>query len=605
MLPLASAVVPEPSLESLADLAIAAAVADLKANRVSAAHQRAVELAGWPGLDPGRSHIIGLLALGTGAFAAALAAFDAALAAGGSDPALHYNRGNALKALGRIDAAIGAYDTALRLRPAYPEALRAGGVILRDTGRVEAAEQFLREALRLEPGFREAALDLGGLLQARGQTEAAVAVYEAALAARPRDGELLNNLGVALQRLGRLDPALACLDAAILVTPTLPTAHFNRGNVLLQLQRPDAALSAFERALALRPDYVEARCSRAVALKYVERYDEALAAFDAALAADPHSAHAKNNKAALLLLRGDFERGLEDYEFRWIAADTPKQALARFTPEWAGVTRPGDRILIHDEQGLGDVLQFCRYLPLLARQGAEVTFHCRPRLHRLLESLAGRVRLVAEPPADPFDFQIALSSLPRAFRTRLDSVPAAVPYLSADPALVRRWADWLGPKGLRIGVCWHGNPDPKADPSRSIPLAAFEPLARVPGVRLVAIQQVDGLDALARLPAGMTVEVPPAFDAGADAFVDTAALMQSLDLVVTCDTSIAHLAGALGRPVWVLLKRVPDWRWLLTREDSPWYPTMRLFRQARRNDWAEVMARAAEAAQALREAASV
>jgi tetratricopeptide (TPR) repeat protein len=604
-LPFASAARPLPNPTEAADVAIAAAIEDLKAGRIRAVRARLTELAGLRGLDAGRNHLVGLVAMGAVAPAAALAAFDAALAAGGTDPEIHYHRGTALQALGRTEAAIAAYDTALRLRPAYPDALRAGGLLLRDAGRFAAATEFLREALRLKPDFVEAALDLGGLLLGVGHEAAAVEVYERALAARPCDGELMNNLGVALQRLGRLDEALARFDAAVAAAPTLAAAPFNRGNVLLQLQRPDEALAAFDQALALRPDYVEALCSRAVALKYVERFDEALAAFDVALAADPNSAHAKNNKAALLLLRGDFARGLDGYEFRWIAADTPKQALARPTPEWAGVTLFGDRILVHDEQGLGDVLQFCRYLPLLVAQGGLVTFQCRPRLHRLLAGVNVPVRLEADVPAEPFDHQIALSSLPRAFKTRLDTIPAATPYLAAEPALVRRWADWLGPAGLRIGLCWQGSPDPKADPSRSIPLAAFAPLAAVPGVRLVAIQRVDGLDALAELPAGMTVRVPPDLDAGADAFVDTAALMQSLDLIVTCDTSVAHLAGALGRPVWVLLKRVPDWRWMLERTDSPWYPSMRLFRQTRRNDWAEVMERVAAAAQALRAAASM
>jgi hypothetical protein len=236
-----------------------------------------------------------------------------------------------------------------------------------------------------------------------------------------------------------------------------------------------------------------------------------------------------------------------------------------------------------NDHGLGDTIQFFRYLPLMAAAGLDTTFVCPARLHRLLSSKAN-VRFVNSPPAEEqFDAQIAISSLPRAFGTRLETIPAAVPYLAAEPALREMWTKRIGSGGFEVGVVWQGNPDPDADRARSVPLAALAPLAEVPGVRLISLQKGFGEEQLSTLPSSMRVETLGAdCDAGADAFVDTAAAMTCLDLVVTCDTSIAHLAGALALPVWVALKIDAEWRWLTERTDSPWYPTMRLFRQARR-----------------------
>jgi Glycosyltransferase family 9 (heptosyltransferase) len=250
----------------------------------------------------------------------------------------------------------------------------------------------------------------------------------------------------------------------------------------------------------------------------------------------------------------------------------------------------GRRIAVFDEQGHGDAIQFARYLPLLAGRGADVTSFCRGRLHRLFRGLDCPIRLADGFEGEgPFDYQIALSSLPRAFGTRLETIPAQLSYLRAEDGLVQKWMAWLGPQKFKIGICWRGNPNPKADPSRSIPLAYFARLAAVESVRLISLQKREACADDETLP---DLILPGGdFDSGPDAFVDTAALMQNLDLIVTCDTSLAHLAGALGRPVWVILKDVPDWRWLLDRQDSPWYPTMRLFRQQERGNWEEVFER--------------
>ena len=283
------------------------------------------------------------------------------------------------------------------------------------------------------------------------------------------------------------------------------------------------------------------------------------------------------------------------------------EALGARFETWRGPGRPGERVLVLNDHGLGDTIQFFRYLPLMTAAGVEAAFACPPRLRRLLSSKA-RVRFVDSPSADePFDAQIAISSLPHAFGTRLDTIPAAVPYLAAEPPLRELWARRIGSAGFKIGIVWQGNPDPEADRARSMPLSALAPLAEVAGVRLISLQKGVGEEQLSVLPSSMRVETLGAdFDAGPDAFVDTAAAMAALDLIVTCDTSIAHLAGALAAPVWVALKSDAEWRWLAGRADSPWYPTMRLFRQSRRGAWRDVFdAMALEvAALAARRAAS-
>ena len=389
---------------------------------------------------------------------------------------------------------------------------------------------------------------------------------------------------------------------ALAAKPNFPRALFNRGTVLLKLASPEDALAAFDRALSLAPAYSVALVGRGVALKEQGRFVEADAAFDAALAHEPNSAHPKNNKGALDRLRGDLEHGWEGYENRWITGPTPKTKLQFPIPEWEGKCRAGEKLIVFDEQGFGDTSQFCRYLPLIATAGTDVTFFCRSSLLQLMRGLGPLVRCLDYlGPQEKFDSQIALLSLPRALATRLGSIPADVPYLSPEPELVAKWAERLGPgKDFKIGLCWHGSPNLRADPGRSMPLACFAALAR-DGARLVSLQQRDGLDELATAPFDIE-SLGDDFDAGSDAFVDTAAVMQSLDMIVTCDTSVAHLAGALGRPVFVMLKKIPDWRWLLDRDDnSRWYSTMRLFRQRERGDWRDVMARVSEVIEAVRE----
>ena len=487
----------------------------------------------------------------------------------------------------RRDEAIKLIDEALRRRPDFAAALCMGGYMLGECGKPEPALRFYRRALELDASLIVAHVNAGKLHFRAGRFDEALGSFEAATALAPDDADAWSSRAGALRELGRLEESLEAARHALSLRGDFPEAAINLGNALLKLDRPEEALDAYRRANAAAPSSAAAHCGRALALRSLGRFPEAMTAFEAAEALGSREARA--GKGCLLLTLGDFERGLEGYEARWLRGKSLGEALGARFETWRGPGRPGERVLVLNDHGLGDTIQFFRYLPLMTAAGVEAAFACPPRLRRLLSSKA-RVRFVDSPPADdPFDAQIAISSLPHAFGTRLDTIPAAVPYLAAEPPLRELWARRIGSAGFKIGIVWQGNPDPEADRARSMPLSALAPLAEVAGVRLISLQKGVGEEQLSVLPPSMRVETLGAdFDAGPDAFVDTAAAMAALDLIVTCDTSIAHLAGALAAPVWVALKSDAEWRWLSGRANSPWYPTMRLFRQSRRGAWRDV-----------------
>jgi tetratricopeptide (TPR) repeat protein len=500
-----------------------------------------------------------------------------------------YVRGVALWSGGRRQEAIAALDAALRRNPDFPEALCMGGYILADSGKREAAYEFYRRALGFKVDLPVAWSNVGKLLFEDGRYVEALDAFDAALGLRPKDADLWNSRAGALRKLGRLEESAAATREALRLKPRFAEAALNLGTALLKLDRVDEALAAYEAASEAQPGYDAALNGQALALRALGRLDEAAAAFEAAIRLG--NCEAVSNAGCLALSLGDFERGWEGYEARWLEGKSLAETLGARFPNWRGPGRAGERVLVMNDHGIGDTIQFCRYLPLMVAAGVEPTFLCPPRLHRLLSSLGG-VRLIAErQESERFDAQIAVSSLPRAFATRLDSVPAAAPYLAPEPERAQKWAARIGDAGFRVGIVWQGNPNPEVDMARSIPLVAFAPLTGIPGVRMISLQKGSGVEQLAELPAGMRIEtLGDDFDAGPDAFVDTAAAMMALDLVVTCDTSVAHLAGALARPTWVALKQDAEWRWLRDRDDSPWYPTLRLFRQTRRGDWSDVFA---------------
>jgi len=487
----------------------------------------------------------------------------------------------------RRDEAIRLIDEALRLKPDFAGALSMGGYMLAECGKPEPAARFYRRALELDPSLVVAHVNLGKLLFAAGRFAEALASFAAATALAPRDADAWCSRAGALRELGRLEESVGAAERALELRRDFPEAAINLGNALLKLDRAEEALKAYSRASVAGPCLARAQLGQALAARSLGRFAEAMAAFGAAEALGSREAVA--GKGCLLLTLGDFEHGLAGYEARWLKGKSLADALGTRFQTWRGPGAEAKRVLVLNDHGLGDTIQFFRYLPMMAAAGVDATFVCPPRLRRLLSSKT-KVRFADRPPErDHFDAQIAISSLPYAFGTRLETIPGAVPYLAPESALRDLWAKRIGAEGFKVGIVWQGNPDPEADRARSTPLAALAPLAEVAGVRLISLQKGFGEEQLANLSPSMRVERLGAdFDAGADAFVDTAAAMACLDLVVACDTSIAHLAGALAVPVWVALKSDSEWRWLTERADSPWYPTMRLFRQSRRGVWRDV-----------------
>jgi tetratricopeptide (TPR) repeat protein len=489
----------------------------------------------------------------------------------------------------RLQDAETLYQAVLAARPRDFNALHLSGVLALQTGRAAMAEARIGAALSVDPTVAIAHGNLGNALRRLGRFDEALARYDAALALAPQDASIRVNRGAVLRDLGRLDEAVESYDAAIALNPNDAEAFSNRGVALRDLAKPEAALESFDRALALQPKFAEAWSNRGNALHDLARFSEAIADHERAIAIKPDYADAYWNRGQTLLLLGDFETGWMDYERRKLK-DPPVANRIYPQPFWFGAQDyQGKTVLIHAEQGLGDTIQFCRYVLPLEAMGVKVLFAPQRPIRALMKSLSPTVEIVdADDAALRFDYHWPLMSLPLTFGTRLATIPASAPYLSAEPDRVARWRERIGADGFRIGVSWRGSSG-RISLERAFPPSAFAAIAALPGVRLFSLQKGEGEADLAA-HSGLAIEQLVGLDEGPDAFLDTAAVMQALDLVITCDTAIAHLAGALGRPTWVPLKHVPDWRWLLGRGDSPWYPTLRLFRQETRGDWAPVFA---------------
>ncbi len=528
----------------------------------------------------------------------ALQAYRQLLAVNPADATAWYNCGSVLAAQGEPGVALDCFGKALERMPGYGMALYGSAAALQKLGRLQEALSACEQLLARVPSDFNALFLRGNILFAQGRAEEALNAFGEALAINPDDLGALCNRGAALRQLGRLAEAAAMFDRALAKNPLCVEALLGRGIVEFKSARIEEALQYFTSASEAGPASATAHCGRGLALQELGRFSEAQADFERALALDPELVEGHSNLGALQLLLGDFERGWEGYEYRKLHGDECKTGAKTRWPVWNGEAIAGKKLLVLDEAAHGDIILLARYFPMLATLGANTTFKCRPRMIELLKFVPG-VRLVSRTdPRECFDYQVHLFSLPRAFKTRLDTIPAPVPYIEADPALSAKWRARLGSHGFKIGIAWQGNPDPKVDMARAAPLGAFAPLAALADVRLISLQKGFGTGQIAS--SGVKLEtLGEDFDAGPHAFLDAAAVMANLDLIVSVDTSVAHLAGAMGRPVFVALKHVPEWRWMLGRTGSPWYPTMRLFRQHERGDWTGVFADMAKAAGVL------
>lgn len=555
--------------------------------------------------QPGNVHGhvgLGLVLHRLGRQAEAIAAYQQALRLAPDQPELYLNIGTSQRTAGDVDAAIRSYQRAIELRPNYVKARGNLGMAYAQREQWIEALAELSLAVQYDPKYAEGHDERAKVLAALGRSDEAIAAYHAALSADPNYINSHVNLGSHLEELGRHEEALRHLELAATRRPDLPEAHNNLGNVYKSLGRIDDAYAAYQRALELRPRYAKARYNLGSVYLEWGRWDEALDAFQQAAEVAPNYAEPRFERGIVRLLKGEFESGLEDYEARWDMRNGRKNRRQYRQPVWNGEPLDGQTLLVYTEQGFGDTFQCIRFAESAKERGARVVVECQPKLIPLLRSVAGIDQLVARgDELPPFDRHIALLSMPRALGVRADFVPGKVPYLFANPDLVERWRERLASiKGFRVGIVWQGSPTYLRDRTRSLPLAAFRPLAEIPGVSLVSLQFGKGSEQLLLPDLGFSVAtLPDDVDTTSGAFMDTAAIVQNLDLVIAADTSINHLCGALGVPSWVLLHLSPDWRWMLDREDSPWYPSVKLIRQRTYDDWQELLQRTANQLAAL------
>jgi Flp pilus assembly protein TadD len=471
-----------------------------------------------------------------------------------------------------------------------PEALASGWKLLQ-AGRLAQAEQVYRELIRGNPGVAEAWYLLGAIAQLQGKPAEALGFYQQALRLAPNHVESRNNLGVALQELGRSAEAEDCLREAIRLRPDFADAHSNLGNALQARELLDEAIGCYRKAIQLKRDYVDAHNNLGNALRAQRRSAEALECYDEALRLRPNHPQVRLSRALLRLQSGDFEPGWAEYEWRLQCKEYAIPSFAQAM--WDGSPLDGQTILIYGDHGLGDTLQFIRFAPLVEDRGGRVVVAVRKPLARIVSSCPGVKMVIPEgAPLPDFAVYIPAMSLPRIFGTTLATIPAEIPYLAADADLVSHWGHEIGRDNrFRIGIAWQGNPGYSQDRQRSFALTQFEPVARLEGVRLYSLQKDFGADQIVAAASRFAVIDPGSRFTD---FMDAAAAIKNLDLVIAADTSIVHLAGALGSPVWTALPFDADWRWLRDRDDSPWYPTMRLFRQCRPGAWEDVFKRIAD-----------
>jgi tetratricopeptide (TPR) repeat protein len=474
------------------------------------------------------------------------------------------------------------------------------GLALHQAGRLVEAEKIYRKILAAQPNHFDSIHLLGAIFCQRGNHTQALHQINLALKTKPSSSLALNSRGVALKELKRFEEALASFNRALTLRPDYAQAYSNRGATLHELKRFEEALTSFDRALALQPDYAEALFNRGATLHELQRLEEALASYDRALTLRPNDVKTHYNQATCRLLIGDFDRGWKQHEWRWETESNQKRNFA--APLWTGrEDLAGKTILLHAEQGLGDTIQFCRYAPLVAARGARVILEVQKPLHALMRSLPGAAQILSQnDPLPRFDFHCPLLSLPLAFGTRVETIPSAIPYLAAPEAKMQAWRDRLGTHHKpRIGLVWAGNPRiglPNAnriDRQRSIAVDRLTPIFQITDYEFYSLQKGD--EAVAQLRSSpLRQQVIDWTDELYD-FSDTAALIANLDLIISVDTSVAHLAGALGKPFWLMNRYNTCWRWLLGRNDSPWYPTARLFRQDQTRNWDGVIAHIQEA----------
>ena len=485
--------------------------------------------------------------------------------------------------LGRSAEALPLIDKAISINPGSPDYHMLRGIILVSLQQLAEAAGAFRQVTLLRPGDAQAHNNLANAQRALGQFDEAIATYRRALEIQPQFPEALISLSATLKDLGRLNEAIDAARQAIAQRPNDAAAYSNLGLVLKAKGEFEAAIDQYRKAVELDPGDADAHCFIGNLYKELGKPDDAVAAYERVLSLNPQHPLGRWNLSFVKLLRGDPD-AWDAYESRWLVSSSPmnrgfSQSL------WDGSDLAGKTILLHAEQGLGDTIQFIRFVPMVKDRGGLVAVLCPPPLKRLLDGQLGIERVVSEEASTgPFDVHCPIMSLPRIFRTTDQTIPATVPYLRPSANLAEAWNRRISqqPPGFKVGLAWATSPQTPGAAQRSLELAALAPLAQVAGVEFYSLQKGDAAAQAKSPPGGMRLTD---WTAELGDFADTAALVSNLDLIISVDTSVAHLAGALARPVWTLIPFAPDWRWKLGGTDMPWYPTMKLFRQERRGDW--------------------
>jgi tetratricopeptide (TPR) repeat protein/glycosyltransferase involved in cell wall biosynthesis len=523
-----------------------------------------------------------------GQYAEAEAAYRAALERKAQYPEVYLNLGNLARQQNQFDRAITFYQQALEQQPNYADAFHSLGWIEQQRERYTEAIAYYRQAIDCAPNNPELPNALGNALQRAKQFESSIPFYERAIALRPDYPPYYSNLGAAYQELGQLDKSVSFYQQAIAIDPRHADAYYNLGNNFKAQDKLTQSVNAYRRAIAIQPDYAQAWNNLGLVLFELGNLPDSIAAYEQAIQLRSPYPDAHLNMGLSLLAAGDLARGFREYEWRWQVKGVNFKPARPFTqPQWDGSPLNGSTILLHAEQGFGDTIQLIRYVPLVVQRGGRVVVECQSALLSLLSSIPD-IQLVARgEPLPDFQVHAPLMSLPYLLGTTLDTIPNSVPYLSAP--LTAESLDAL--PTIRVGLVWSGSSGNLNDRLRSCGVSALLPLFELEGIQFVSLQkEVRSLDQDGVTQLVQSGKLTDPTDTLTD-FADTAALIQTLDLVITVDTSVAHLAGALGKPVWILLTHSPDWRWLQFREDSPWYPSARLFRQTQRGEWGTVVQR--------------
>ena len=533
---------------------------------------------------PEAQHVRRLLASKAGTQPESMQSLTASLA---EDPGTLNNRAGSYLAEGKIKLAIDCFRRVVALRPNSAQAHCHLGGAQERLGDLEAAADSYRHAVGLQPDSPEIHCHLARVLYRRGALQEAAAWYQRALALDPKKYEIYNDLGLVLTNLGNFGAAIEAFRRALILKPDSARTIASLGYLFECKGDLVSAADAYRDAIRLDPQLLAAYGDLGFVLYGLGELAEASDCFCRLQALQPDSAEATVNLGLIHLLQGNLLLGWREYESRWGVGVGDDRRLAQ--PRWQGEPLGGARILLHAEQGLGDTLQFVRYVPLVAARGGQVVLEVQPPLHRLLSGIEGASLVISRGETLPeFTCQCPLLSLPLAFATELDTIPARIPYIHPDPAQVLAWRERFQGDTRRVGLAWGGNPSHHRDRLRSIPLEQLLPLMKIEGTTFYSLQPGPGSEQVKQLPPGVRL-----VDLATELkdFSDTASMVANLDLVISVDSSVAHLAGAMGKPVWILLNKGCDWRWFLEREDSPWYPTARLFRQTTPGGWQEVVDR--------------